>query len=376
MGSCVFKAGYTLYADTCIGRCIHNRFIASFQKQFGENAMHSKLTPFVFQELLILPIPVLVNNYAYLVADLSEHIFVLIDVGDATIIKKMNVQPEAVLTTHKHWDHSGGNRLMRATFPALKVYGGARDHVPDSTHSVEDGQELRFGNLRFIAMWTPGHTKGHTVWKLDGSPFGCADSVFTGDLLMLAGCGAAFEGPVRQLNASLNIMKSLPDETMVWPGHELALENLELAVFIEPDNIKAVLKLVWAFNQRESKICTCPSTIGEEKTYNPFLRTNDPQLHSALGILERTQCVHHRMTQDQIAELCFDMIVSHAVKMNQMKKAARQSARQEREQDQAMPSTQAQVANNSPEGREPPLGAAMTVTIKSGATVKTESVLV
>ncbi|GFR70719.1 hydroxyacylglutathione hydrolase-like protein [Elysia marginata] len=263
MGSCVFKAGYTLYADTCIGRCIHNRFIASFQKQFGENAMHSKLTPFVFQDLLILPIPVLVNNYAYLVADLSEHVFVLVDVGDATIIKKMNVQPEAVLTTHKHWDHSGGNRLMRATFPALRVYGGALDHVPDSTHAVDDGQELRFGNLRFTAMWTPGHTKGHTVWRLDGSHFGCADSVFSGDLLMLAGCGAAFEGPIRQLNASLNTMKGLPDDTMVWPGHELALENLELAVFIEPENIKAVLKLVWAFNQREAKICTCPSTIDE-----------------------------------------------------------------------------------------------------------------
>ena len=70
-------------------------------------------------------------------------------------------------------------------------------------------------------------------------------------------------GPVRQLNASLNKMKDLPDDTMVWPGHELALENLELAVFIEPENIKALLKLVWAFNRREAKFCTCPSTIGE-----------------------------------------------------------------------------------------------------------------
>ncbi|GFO42829.1 hydroxyacylglutathione hydrolase [Plakobranchus ocellatus] len=143
MGSCVFKAGYTLYADTCIGRCIHNRFIASFQKQFGENALHSKLTPFLFNELLILPIPVLVNNYAYLVADVSEHIFILVDVGDATVVKKMNLRPEAVLTTHKHWDHSGGNRLMRAAFPNLRVYGGALDHVPDSTDRVTDGQELR-----------------------------------------------------------------------------------------------------------------------------------------------------------------------------------------------------------------------------------------
>ncbi|RUS71391.1 hypothetical protein EGW08_020846 [Elysia chlorotica] len=375
MGSCMFKAGYTLYADTCIGRCIHNRIIANFQKQFGENAMHSKLTPFVFQELLILPIPVLVNNYAYLVADLSDHIFILVDVGDATIIKRMQVQPEAVLTTHKHWDHSGGNRLMRSTFPGLKVYGGVLDHVPDSTHNVNDGQELRFGKLKFTAMWTPGHTKGHTVWRLDGSDFGCADSVFTGDLLMLGGCGAAFEGPVRQLAASLDMMKALPEETMVWPGHELALENLELAVFIEPENISALLKLVWAFNRREAKVCTCPSTIGEEKSYNPFLRTQDPQMLAALGIAERVRCPNHPMTSDQINELSFDMIIAYSAKMSQLKRAMRH-AQQERNRDQR--AAQPTAANNAepqlPQA-ESPRAAALSITYKAGNQKVTETIV-
>ena len=52
----------------------------------------------------------------------------------------------------------------------------------------------RFGRLRFTAMWTPGHTSGHIVWRLDGKPFNTVDSVFTGDLVMMACCGANFEG--------------------------------------------------------------------------------------------------------------------------------------------------------------------------------------
>ncbi|KAK3739437.1 hypothetical protein RRG08_062164 [Elysia crispata] len=165
----------------------------------------------------------------------------------------MNVQPEAVLTTHKHWDHSGGNRQMRSTFPGLKVYGGTLDHVPDCTHTVDDGQELRFGQLKFTAMWTPRPYSRATP---------CGDctaqtlDVRTVSSLETCLCWRAaarlLKGPVRQLNASLNKMKDLPDDTMVWPGHELALENLELAVFIEPENIKALLKLVWAFNRRGS----------------------------------------------------------------------------------------------------------------------------
>ncbi|CAL1545094.1 unnamed protein product, partial [Lymnaea stagnalis] len=57
-------------------------------------------------------------------------------------IKKISEEPLAILTTHKHWDHSGGNRTMRKTFPKLRVYGGALDHVPDSTHVVNDNDKV------------------------------------------------------------------------------------------------------------------------------------------------------------------------------------------------------------------------------------------
>ncbi|CAG5120718.1 unnamed protein product [Candidula unifasciata] len=317
LGSCVFKCGYTLYADTCIGRCIHDKYIDAFQKEFGENAVHSQLTPFAFNDLLILPIPVLTSNYAYLVADVCDNNFVLIDVGDASLIKNVLFEPDAILTTHKHWDHSGGNKAMRATFPKLKIYGGALDRVPDSTHGVYDGDVLIFGRLKFTAMWTPGHTKGHIVWRLHGDKFGTSDCLFTGDHLMLAGCGAAFEGPVKQLIRSLNLLKVLPNDTLVWPGHEVGLENLQLAAFIEPENACAVVKLVWATTQREAMLCTCPSTLGEEKKYNPFLRTNDESLWKALGIYDNVK--KKTLKQDDIGSVCFECIIAKAMDMRRLR---------------------------------------------------------
>ncbi|KAK0063841.1 hydrolase PNKD [Biomphalaria pfeifferi] len=321
MGNCMFRCGYTLYADTCIGRCIHNKFIHSFQKQFGTDAVHSKLTPFIFNDLLIMPIPVLVNNYAYMVADLSNNNYVLVDVGDATMISKIKEAPDAILTTHKHWDHSGGNRQMRRVFPKLKVYGGTLDHVPDSTDGVNDKDVLMFNRLKFTAMWTPGHTRGHIVWRLSGEEFGVADSIFSGDHLMLAGCGAAFEGSIKQMINSLELLNLLPPETLVWPGHEMGLENLELAAYIEPDNIDTILKLVWATSRRDLMLCTCPSRMGEEKRYNPFLRTRDPQLWKALGIHEKIKNAVPPLEQSDIGVLCFDWIVERGSELRRAKRA-------------------------------------------------------
>lgn len=61
---------------------------------------------------------------------------------------------------------------------------------------------------------------------------------------------------------SLELLNLLPPETLVWPGHEMGLENLELAAYIEPDNIDTILKLVWATSRRDLMLCTCPSRMG------------------------------------------------------------------------------------------------------------------
>ncbi|KAH9523727.1 hypothetical protein Btru_040737 [Bulinus truncatus] len=226
----------------------------------------------------------LVNNYAYMVADLSNNNYVLVDVGDATMVRivhkqrtyiyltphpithipdkqkwgwgatgihvvysnalkwaaivefisKIKEAPDAILTTHKHWDHSGGNRTMRRSSYKLRVYGGSLDHVPDGTDGVND-QDIQPPEVHgYMDTWP--HPWTHCP-RLSGEEFGVADSIFSGDHLMLAGCGAAFEGPLKQMISSLELLNLLPPETMVWPGHEMGLENLELAAYVRPDNI-------------------------------------------------------------------------------------------------------------------------------------------
>ncbi|NWJ11856.1 PNKD hydrolase, partial [Crypturellus undulatus] len=145
-------------------------------------------------------------------------------------------------------------------------------------------ERLSVGCLRFEALATPGHTVGHVAYVLDAAPFGGPPCLFSGDLLFLAGCGRLFEGSPETMLASLDAAVSLGEDTLLWPGHEYALECLGFARLLEPDNAALERKLRWATQRRQDTRSTCPSTLGEEQSYNPFLRTHRRELHEALGL--------------------------------------------------------------------------------------------
>ncbi|XP_076472566.1 putative thioesterase PNKD [Babylonia areolata] len=290
-GGCLFRVGYFLYTRTRVGHYYHQRDIAKAKEKLKDvGGQHSSITPFEFGDLVIVPIPMLMDNYAYLVLDRRSNSAVVVDPGHAepvqVYLSSRNIMPEAVLITHKHWDHSGGNREMRQHYPEVRVYGSSSDNVPDITHSVRDGDTLEFGNLRFRAAATPGHTVGHVVYILDGAPFGIGDSLFSGDMLFLSGCGRMFEGSASTMLQSLDYLSSLPDNTYVWPGHEYAKENLEFACHLDEENTASKDKLEWVNSQRGKRLCTCPSTVQEEKLYNPFLRTHEESMVRALGYVK------------------------------------------------------------------------------------------
>ncbi|XP_076438568.1 putative thioesterase PNKD [Babylonia areolata] len=184
---------YFFYSRTRLGYYYHLRNIAKAKKRLKRRGgWHTLITPFHYGDLMIVPIPIMMDNYAYLVLDRRSNSSVVVDPGHAepvqAYLSTMGVKPEAVLITHKHWDHSGGNREMRQHYPEIKVYGSSSDNVPDITHPVKDGDTLGYGDLKIRAVLTPGHTTGHVVYILDGAPFGTSDSVFTGDMLFLCGC--------------------------------------------------------------------------------------------------------------------------------------------------------------------------------------------
>ncbi|OWF42569.1 probable hydrolase PNKD [Mizuhopecten yessoensis] len=287
-GNCLFRIGYFLYSRTSVGKFYHRRDIAKARAKYPDGETHSVIQPKSFNDLTITPLPILLDNYAYIVTCGKTGTSIVVDPGDAEpvikYLKEQDITPAAVLVTHKHWDHAGGNADFKKEFSGIKVFGGKHDNVPDVTNTVDQGHSLEFGSLKFSVQFTPGHTVGHVVYILDGGPYGAPDSLFSGDHLFLGGCGRMFEGPPSTMLGSLDDICQLSGETLVWPGHEYANDNMEFACHLEPDNTAAQDKNDWIKQQREKRLVTCPSTIGDEKMYNPFLRTSIESVLKSLGV--------------------------------------------------------------------------------------------
>ncbi|VDM69219.1 unnamed protein product [Strongylus vulgaris] len=190
----------------------------------------------------------------------------------------------AALVTHHHWDHAGGMGEFRKIWPADKVeaYGGD-ERIEHLTHKVEHEEKFKVGEMEITAFKTPCHTKGHICYYVS-HPGDDNRILLTGDTLFIAGCGKFFEGNGAEMHHNLNeVLGKLPDETQVYPGHEYTLSNLKFAQHIEPSNEHVKTKLEWAAKLRARHEPTVPSTIGEEKETNPFMRTWSPEIQKKVG---------------------------------------------------------------------------------------------
>jgi hydroxyacylglutathione hydrolase len=103
-----------------------------------------------------------------------------------------------------------------------------------------------------------------------------AESLFCGDTLFACGCGRLFEGTAEQMVASLGKLARLPDATKVYCGHEYTLANIAFAQQVEPANAALAARLARAKELRAQGRPTLPSTLGEERASNPFLRWSEP----------------------------------------------------------------------------------------------------
>uniref|UniRef100_A0A8C0IFW7 PNKD metallo-beta-lactamase domain containing n=1 Tax=Bubo bubo TaxID=30461 RepID=A0A8C0IFW7_BUBBB len=249
---------YSLYARTRLGYLFYQRQVKKARERYPHG--HSAPQPCRFPGVKILPIPVLSNNYSYLVIDTGSGRAAVVDPSDPlavqAAIEEEGVMLEAIFCTHKHWDHSGGNAALHQRHSSCKVYGSALDAIPELTNSLEDREKVSVGCLTFEALATPGHTVGHMVYVLDGGPFGGPPCLFSGDLLFLAGCGRLFEGSPETMLASLDVAVGLGEDTLLWPGHEYALECLTFASLLELDNPALEQKLRWVTQQRQEKRST------------------------------------------------------------------------------------------------------------------------
>lgn len=228
----------------------------------------------------IVQIPLLRDNYGYLAVCEETGEAAIVDPSEANPvlerIEKEKVDLKAILNTHHHRDHTGGNSGLLARH-RVEVYGHKSDEqrIPGITRRVDEGDEIRIGKSAGRVIFIPGHTTGHVAY-LFGKILFCGDTLFT------AGCGRLFEGTAEQMLNSLTKLKRLGAETLVYCGHEYTEKNLEFAATLEPGNRRLAERIARVRAERAQGRSTVPATMAEEIETNPFLRWDSMELKKNL----------------------------------------------------------------------------------------------
>jgi len=196
-------------------------------------------------------------------------------------LKEQDLSLKMILLTHHHWDHTGGVAELKEK-TGCKVIGGDKRRIRGVDQLVADGEILPVGDAEVRVIATPGHTSTSVCYYLVPSPANASGILWTGDTLFVGGCGRLFDGNAKLMYESLQKLTSLPDDTLVYCGHDYTVENYEFALSIEPDNQAISQRL----NDIRQSGQTVPSTILQERTTNVFLLAGTPKLEAALNMPE------------------------------------------------------------------------------------------
>ncbi|CAG1020402.1 hydroxyacylglutathione hydrolase [Methylomonas sp. LL1] len=238
--------------------------------------------------LEILQIPVLTDNYIYLLHEPSTGQTAVVDPAVAEpvldALEQNGWRLDYIFNTHHHGDHVGGNLQLKQS-TGCKVVGAAFDNrrIPGIDITVADGETVQLGLQSFQIISTPGHTLGHIVYY-------CPDSLalFCGDTLFSLGCGRLFEGSAEQMWHSLQKLKALPGDTRIYCAHEYTQANGRFAMTLDADNPDLLQRLAEVAELRHQNLPTVPSTLSVELATNPFLREHSADLRKAISARDDT----------------------------------------------------------------------------------------
>ena len=185
-----------------------------------------------------------------------------------------------VLNTHDHFDHTGGNAaVIEATGAKLLAHAGASDAIEGMDRGLAAGDTIEVGRaVELLALDTPGHTMSHVclLSKTD------QPALFCGDTLFNAGAGNCHFGghPEELYETFTSQLAKLPEDTLIYPGHEYATNNLQFTLDREPGNTAAAQLLERLEGQNpESAYVT---TLAEEREINTFFRLTSEAVISRL----------------------------------------------------------------------------------------------
>ncbi|MEM7650659.1 MAG: hydroxyacylglutathione hydrolase [Pseudomonadota bacterium] len=242
----------------------------------------------------LVPIISQMQNYAYILeADNGE--VGVVDPGEAAPIiralEERNLKPDVILITHHHWDHMNGTADMLAWHECPVVGSDASKSAPDSPAKtkvsvaferiLEEGDEFSFGGESVQIFDTPGHTPEHICFYFPESGF-----ALVGDVLFSLGCGRVLDGTAQELYNSVQKLNALPDDTLIYCGHEYTLSNAAFCLAQEPENedLKARYEEVKVL--REDNMPTIPARLESERKYNVFLRAQNAEEFAKLRALK------------------------------------------------------------------------------------------
>lgn len=233
-------------------------------------------------------IPILDNNYVWLIENTESHEAVVVDPGVAQPVIDFLQQKNLLLThifiTHSHNDHIGGvtDLLASTSQTNIQVSGPSCPSIPQVNNICTEGDIIElWPHTRVEVLHTPGHLPEHVCFVLLDKPLE-QHHIFTGDTLFSSGCGRIFDGSPEELKHSLDRLCSFPDNTYLYGTHEYTVANIEFALSVEANNVALQKKYVDSITLRKENKPTLPTTVAIEKATNPFVRCNQAEIIETL----------------------------------------------------------------------------------------------